>query len=577
MRCLPVALLVLTACEGVIEVVTPIGGSGGGAGGGIGKVKDDPACLMPLPPGVAPLTKLSALQYRNTIRDLLSASGLGTLTGELGTRLDAVPDDSDVSFRGLDNRVTDQHFRAWFEVAVAIGDAVEANPARLTALAGTCAGGATLSATCVDAFLNSFGRRAWRRPLTSAELAELRTWNDGTRRPAEAVRAMVIAMLISPRFLNHVEIEGQSLEGDRRLQLSAFELAARLSYTYWQSLPDDALLDAAASGALLTPDGYREQVARVFADPRTEATLWRFWSEWLRLEKFTGFATNRPAFAALAAGEQIGAPGHDHWRDMVDEVRDLTKLYTYGQPGTFEQLVDSDVSVTRSADVARLYGVAAWSGTGERPRLTGRKGLFQRAALLVDGLEQTNPFHRGAMIRRAFLCDPLPQPNPASLPPGALDPPPFNPMQTTRQRFQAKVEGNNLCQGCHGGFSDLGYVMEQFDGLGRHRTKEKVFDESSGALLAELPVDTTAVPFVWSDDERPVRGPAELNTRMLESGKPQRCFAQQFTTFALRREPTVTGDKCIAQRLSADRATLAEVFEGLALDPAFQQRTVGDP
>lgn len=575
MRCLSIALLVLTACEGLIADVRPIGGTGGGGGGST--AIDDPACLTPLPPGVGPLKRLSALQYRNTVRDLLAASGLGPLAGELGTRLDSVPDDSDVSFRGLDNRVTDQHVRAYFEIAVAIGDAVESSPARLTALAGSCATAPTLTAACADDFLTRFGRRAFRRPLTPSELAELRTYNDGQRPPAEAVRAMVLAVLISPRFLNHLELEGQPLDSERRLQLSAFELASRLSYTYWQTPPDDALLDAAASGALLTEAGYREQVARVFQDLRTEATLRRFWSEWLRLEKFTGFATSRPAFAALAAGEHVGEAGHEHWRDMVDELHELTRLYTFDRPGTFAELVQSDVSVTRSLDVARLYGVPAWSGTGEYPRLTDRKGLFQRAALLVDGLETTNPFHRGALTRRAFLCDPLPQPNPASLPPGALDPPPFDAMQTTRQRFQAKVDGNNLCQGCHGGFSDLGYVMEQFDALGRHRMKEKVYDESSGALLAELQLDTTAVTRVWSDDERPVAGPAELTTRMTDSGKPQACFAQQFTRFALRREPVAEGDRCLAQRLSPRSATLAEVFQGLAFEPAFQQRTVGDP
>jgi hypothetical protein len=378
--------------------------------------------------------------------------------------------------------------------------------------------------------------------------------------------------------LNHLEIDGEARGSEQLLQLSAFELASKLSYTYWQTLPDDALLDAAADGSLLTDAGFDAQLARVFADPRTEGTLWSFWSEWLRLEKFTGFATSRPAFAALAAGENIGAPGHDHYRDMVQELHDLTQLYTFGRPGTLTDLVESDLSVTRSADLAHLYGVPAWSGAGPYPTLTGRKGLFQRAALLVDGLEQTNPFHRGALTRRAFLCDALPQPDPASLPPGALDPPPFDPMQTTRQRFQAKVAGNGLCQGCHGGFSDLGYVLEQFDALGRHRTREKVFDESSGALLAELDLDTTAVAKVLPDDLEPVQGPAQLSARMVASGKPQRCFAEKFTTFALRRDPRAgTGDRCTVQRLPAATGTLAEVFQGLARDPAFKQRTVGDP
>ncbi len=559
--------LLLAACEGTIydvqpvtPVTTPVDPS------------DDPACVSPPAPGVAPLTKLSTLQYRNTVRDLLAASGLQALAIELGPKLDAVPDDSDVSFRTLDNRVTDQHLTAWFDVARAVGDSIETTPARLTALAGSCATATTLTPACATAFLERFGRRALRRPLTPAELADLTAFNDGQRRPAEAIRAMVIVLLMSPRFLTHVEIDGAALGTEQRLALGPYELASRLSYTYWQTLPDDALLDAAADGSLMTEAGYRAQVERVFADPRTKDTLWTFWREWLRLEKFTGFATNRPAFTALSAGERLSFP------DMVDEVRELTQLYTFGQASTFGDLVASDVSVTRSADLAHLYGVPAWSGSGERPRFTNRSGLFQRAALLVDGLEHTNPFHRGAMTRRAFLCDSLPTPDPAQLPPGSLDPPPFDPMQTTRKRFEAKVSGNTLCMRCHGGFSDLGYVLEQFDGLGRHRTKEKVFDETTGALLGELPLDTRAVAKVDLGDVSPVDGPADLTKRMIDSGKPQRCFAETFTTFALRRGiESGTGEYCSAAKLSGRTLTIAEVFQGLAYEPAFKQRTVGAP
>ncbi|MBL8955779.1 MAG: DUF1592 domain-containing protein [Myxococcaceae bacterium] len=558
--------LLLAACEGTISDVKPPVDPNGPF------PVIEPKCDVIPAPGVTPLAKLSTLQYRNTVRDLLGTSGLAALATELSTRLDAVPDDSDVSFRTLDNRVTDQHLTAWFEVARGIGDSIEATPARLTALAGSCAVAATLTPGCVNDFLNRFGRRALRRPLTATELTELSAFNDGVRRPAEAIRAMVIALLMSPRFVSHVEIDGAELGSARRLDLSPYELAARLSYTYWQTLPDDALLDAAADGSLATEAGYRAQVERVFADPRTKTTLWVFWREWLRLEKFTGFATTRPAFAALAAGERLD------YTQMVDEVHALTDRYTFDAPGTFGDLVASDVSVTRSADLAKLYGTSVWNGAGEPPRFTNRKGLFQRAALLVDGLEQTNPFHRGAMTRRAFLCDSLPSPDPTTLPPGSLDPPPFNAMSTTRQRFEAKVAGNTLCQGCHGSFSDLGYVLEQFDALGRHRTKEKVFDEASGALLAELNLDTSAVAKVELGDLAVVSGPDDLTAKMISSGKPQRCFAKTFSTFALRREPVIgTGEHCSTLKLGARTLTMADVFRGLAYEPSFKERTVGEP
>ena len=130
---------------------------------------------------------------------------------------------------------------------------------------------------------------------------------------AEAIRNVVVMLLMSPRFVNHLELAGTPISGRADyLALDAYEIASRLSYTFWQTMPDDALLAAAADGSLATDAGFAAQLDRVFADPRTRDTLWQFWNEWMRFETFTGFATERPAFMALAAGENLGDAGHDH-------------------------------------------------------------------------------------------------------------------------------------------------------------------------------------------------------------------------------------------------------------------------
>jgi hypothetical protein len=539
-----------------------------------------------LDPGVAPLTKLSTVQYRNTVRDLLAASGLGPLATEIAPALAGVPDDSTISFRGLDARVSSDHMQSYFNVAVAVGNAIESSPARLAAAAGSCAISATLTATCVDAFLAGFGRRALRRPLTADELTTFRALNDGTRTPPAAIRAMVVVLLMSPRFVNQLEIEGTPIGGRADyLTLVPYEVASRLSYTFWQTMPDDALLAAAADGSLGSDAGYATQLDRVFADARTRATLWQFWNEWFRLESFTGFSAERPAFKSLAAGENLGVAGHDHYSDMTQEIRDLTDLYTWGQKGTLGDLLTSNLSVTRSADLAHLYGVPVWSGSGAYPvfpTTAPRAGILQRAALLVSSLEQTNPFHRGSFVRRSILCDPLSRPDPNALPPGSLDPPPNTGTETTRMRFAKKVDGNPLCQGCHQQFSDIGYVLESYDALGRYRTTEKVFDEQTGVLLKELPIDVTAPARVALDDVTPVMGPVDLNTRIVGSGKVEACLSGNYFRFALRREPTTdSGDACLRQELAAELGKpavgLADVFKRLAQHPSFRQRKIGAP
>lgn len=565
------------------------GMSAGGTGPGMVEPGTNPGgvtlmCDMGAAPGVTPLMKLSTRQYRSTVRDLLSAVGASSITTQIESLTASIPDDSlSDGFRGLDNRTALEHVQGYFNVGRAVADAISKDAALLSTVVGACVSEATLSATCVNGFLDRFVRLAYRRPLVEADRAEYLALNDGVRTPAEAIRAMMIVALSSPRFVHHVEIDGSAVASSADLlQLTSFEIASRLSYAFWQTMPDPALLTAAEDGSLATDAGFAAQLERVWSDPRTRETVWSFYDEWFRFEKFTGFETTRPALQALAAGEQLGEPGHDHYRDMVQEMRDLTELFTFQQPGALGELLTTDISVTKSADLARLYGVQAWSGSGEYPKLPAgtRAGLLQRAALLVSNLEQTNPFHRGAFVRRAVLCDPLPQPDPNSLPPGALDPPPPSSAQTTRQRFAAKVDNNSLCQACHGGFSDIGYVLESFDALGRYRTTEQVFDEQTGEKLADLPIDTVAVTKIAPDDLQPVASAAELNQRLIASQKVEACMAQQYFAFASRRPATdATLDSCVVQDLAAtlkDPALgIAGALRRVAQYGSFFQRKVG--
>ncbi len=534
-------------------------------------------------PGVSPLMKLSTVQYRNTVRDLLDAAGVGDVAIEVDSPLQAIPDDSlGDAFRGLDNRISLEHVQGYLDVGTAVGDAVAASSDRLQALVGDCALDSPLTDECAGDFLSRFLRLAYRRPVGDSEIDEYIDLNDSALTPAQNVRNMLVVALSSPRFVNHVEIDGTvSPDAADVLQLTSYEIASRLSYTFWQTMPDAELLKAADEGALATAEGFEEQLERVFDDPRTRQTLWQFWNEWLKLEKFTGFETSRPAFKALAEGTAIGESGHDYYGDMVQEVRDLTNLFTFDRTANLAELMTTDISVTASQDLAELYGVDPYDG-GTYPTLPEgtRGGLFQRAALLVSNLEQTNPFHRGALIRRALLCDVLPQPDPNSLPPGSLDPPPQDDAQTTRERFEAKVEGNGLCEGCHGTFSDIGYVLESFDALGRHRTTERVYDQQTGEFLAELDLNTSAVARVDTDDDTPVADALDLMQRMVDSKKVESCMAQNYFRFVQRRESeSGTGDECVVRDLASvlddPDEGLAGAFARIAQYDGFFQRKVG--
>ena len=151
----------------------------------------------------------------------------------------------------------------------AVANAATGTSARLTSLAGSCAGTSPLATSCLDAFLASFGRRAFRRPLDATEIALMKDVAQGTSpapaNAAEAIRNVVVMLLMSPRFVNHLELAGAPISGrNDYLALDAYEVASRLSYTFWQTLPDDALLAAAADGSLATDAGFDTQLdARV--------------------------------------------------------------------------------------------------------------------------------------------------------------------------------------------------------------------------------------------------------------------------------------------------------------------------
>ena len=548
-------------------------GAGGPTLGADGSFRCDPED----PASASPLRRLSALQYRNTLRDLFAPYGVDPLA-EAEDAIDRVPvDDAGSSFRITDTRLSDQHVRAYFRVSDRLASAVTTEDARLVAVAGDCALEAAPGAACIDRFLDDFAMRALRRPLTAEERARYHALDDGSRDGRELFRALVLSVLMAPSFLYHVELEGETLDGDEvYYELGPYELASRLSYHFWQSMPDDALLAAAADGTLGTDEGYAEQARRVFEDPRTQDALQAFYAEWFRLGTLTGFADTE-GFRTFAEGTTVGDPDADHARAMSAEIEAMTAHFTWEAEGSMRDLLLTDLSFTRSPHLAALYGVEPWDGASEPPRLPAeeRAGILTRAAFLATGTHETHPVHRGATVRRRILCNDLPSPDPAVLPDGALTPPPVTADQTTRERYANKT-ANEPCASCHALMNPIGYVLEQYDALGRHRTHERVIDEVSGEELAVLPIDSTAAPRIELDDPSVMSTGPELSRAVADSGMVEACFARQYFRFAFAREERA-GDGCALERIRSsldDGGTLQDALISIAFDPSFRTRRV---
>jgi hypothetical protein len=580
-------LALASACSGAVtgsadRASAPTSASGapegpGGAAGGSGSGATPPqsedgfACDEALGPSVSPLRRLSALQYQNTLRDLFGAAlDVETVAA---AELARVPVD-DAAFRIMDSRLSDQHVRAYQRIADRLASSATA-AAPLRAIVGDCASDAMPSTACVDAFLDDFGTRAFRRPLSAEERAAYLALDDGSRDSQELFRALLFVILQSPALLYHVEVDGEPIGGDDDYyRLPAYELASRLSYHFWQTMPDAELFAAAEDGSLLQDEGYAAQVERMFADERTREALAAFYTEWWHLGWLNEFP-DTPAFRTLAEGTTVFEPGADHLQAMNDEILAMVEHFTFSSPGKLQDLLLTDLSFTRSPHLSALYGVEPWDGSSALPRLPAgeRAGILTRGAFLVNDNHTTHPIHRGVTVKRRLLCQVLPQPDPASLPNGALVPPPITPDATTRERYETKTSPA-LCSSCHGSFNPIGFVLERYDALGRHRSEERVLDEATGEVLATLPIDSSAAPKINAGDDRVIATGPELSEMVAASPELEPCFARQYFRFTYAREE-VDRDGCaleaVRSALTGD-GDLAKALRAIALEASFRAR-----
>ncbi|MBX7116128.1 MAG: DUF1592 domain-containing protein [Myxococcaceae bacterium] len=525
------------------------------------------------------LQRLSALQYRNTLKALFSAAPNFDATNVASAQLAKLPVDSAANgYASNDDRLSDVHVQTYYNVAEALAQSVVDNNEVLAAVVGSCAIDSVATDACIDVFLNGFAARTYRRPLTQTERDRYQALNDGTRDGKEVFRSLIFSVLMAPQFLYHAEVEGQAIgKDDAFWVLDPYALASRLAYHFWQEMPDATLFAAAQDGSLATEAGYQQQLSRVVADPRTRRTMKAFYDEWLQLGNITQFVAS-PAFATFSQDTTIGQPGADHLAAGAAEIEEMAAYYTWTTQGSARDLLTSDKSFTKSSHVASIYGVQAWDGTSTPPLLPSpeRAGLLTRFAFLASGTYQTNPIHRGATVRKRLMCGVLLPPPVSALPPNSLAPPASSNSLTTRQRYEAKVV-NEPCASCHARMNPIGYVLEQYDALGRHRDQERIFDEMTGQQVNLLPVNATAAPRIVADDLTEVSTGADLSRLVAESGAIEACLARQYFRFTYRRNET-NADGCVLERVRTAASTdLRAALLDIANDESFKTRKVELP
>jgi cytochrome c553 len=410
------------------------------------------------------------------------------------------------------------------------------------------------------ASLQRFASRAWRRPATDLEIDRYLKVIEGElasgESPAGAYRAALVGVLTSKNFFYLPE---GSIE-ERRNRVNDWELASRLSYLLWGSMPDEALFDAASAGNLHDPQVIRAQFARMLADEKVSRFTDAFPQQWLQLHR-----------VGMAAPDPKLYPDYDAWleRSMVLETKGYFEVMLRENRSLREFLV-SDWTVLNSR-LARHYDLPATKGTDfEKVKLgpgDHRGGLLTQASILSltsDGTRH-RPVHRGVWISEAIYgwTPPPPPPNVEPLVPTPLN----EPKATIRQQVEAHAT-NAVCASCHRKIDPLGFAFDNFDAVGSWRMEEQV----NGGKGENPLVDASGV----LPDGRAFVGPEEFKALLAaDLDRFAEAFVGQLATFALRRAMTVDDFphiKAIAVAAKADDYPLATILDGLVTSELFLKR-----
>jgi mono/diheme cytochrome c family protein len=398
---------------------------------------------------------------------------------------------------------------------------------------------------CVEKIVSALAHRAYRRPATHAEVASLLKFVALARSRGETteqgIQLAIQAMLVTPQFLFRIERDPNPTDAQDVHRISDVELASRLSYFLWSSMPDDELLGLAETGKLHEPAVLDAQVKRMMADRRAAAFAANFAGQWLEIRNL-----------------DVVKPDPDKFPEWGPELRDAMKTetrmffeYVLREDRPLSDFIDAKYTFL-NARLAKFYGIPGVAGPDFRrvELTTGQRGglLSQASVLTVSSYPtRTSVVLRGKYVLNNILGSEIPPP-PPDVPP--LDESAVGTLMSLRQQME-KHRADPMCASCHNKMDPLGFGLENYNAIGKWRTEDGKFPvDSSGAL----------------PNGKTFKTPDEMRA-LLMAGLPQfsRCLTEKMLTYALGRglhpydRPTVNG-------INRDMAASGYHFQSLIFD-----------
>ncbi|MGB5545890.1 MAG: DUF1592 domain-containing protein, partial [Polyangiales bacterium] len=475
-----------------------------------------------------PIRRLTRFEYNRTVRDLL---------GDSSNPADLLPPEEEVA--GFNNQAaaltsSDLLIEQYMKVAEEVSTRAVGN---IEALLPNCDPELDGNESCASSFIQDFGKRAFRRPLLQSETERFKAvfdWalaDDDLGRFEDGIQLVIETMLQSPSFLYRPEHGKQTpIEGDI-VPFTSWEMATKLSYMLWNTMPDDALFAAAEANELQTKEQISAQARRMLEDDKARDLVRNFHTQWLQLTHLDSLTKDSGVY-----------PNYDNslrglWKE---EIQTFVEQVILEGDGSLQTLLTADYSFMNE-ELASFYGDDVLdSVTGPELRQVQlqperRAGLLTSAGLMAShaNVNQSSPVFRGKFVREQLMCNTLP------LPPNDLviEPPELDPTKTTKEQFE-EIGANAACAGCHTLMNPIGFIFEHYDGIGRWR------DQQNGK-----PIDATGQVVQTDDIDGDYDGAPELARALADSTQVQECVSSQWFRFAYNR--TVTSeDSCSIEQLN---------------------------
>ncbi len=547
--------------------VVPVGGTGNGAGSTMGmgtgtgtNTGTGTGVVIPAGPrdsGRVSIRPLNRIEYNNTVRDLLGTAQQPATAFVSDTPAFAFDNNAEQGFVLV---LTGISAGLYEQAAEAL--AAEAITAAFKAKLVTCDVGAAGSAgsTCQQTFVTTFGAKAYRRPLSTTEVANYVALMAAAKTAGatgdEMLRTAIEAFLQSANFLFRIELDPDPTSTVAH-PVAPYEMASRLSYLVYRSMPDQALFDAAAGGKLGMPADVQAQLTRLLADPKGSTFAQDFSAQWLGVRSLesiqfdpTFFPKFTPALAASMKSE-ITSFFSDFVKENLPADQLMTAKFSY---------IDNNL--------ATHYGLpAVGSTTVKKTDLASpqRGGLLTMAGTLAatSYMTRTSLVKRGAWVQSQLLCtDPPPPPN--NVPPF-----PTGKVMGTQRQVLEMHRSDPSCAVCHVILDNIGIALENYDGTGAWRTAD-----SNGAVIGDVNGTLTNAAGTFT-----FNGGQELAAVVAKDPRFVPCVSKKMLGYALGRTLGATDDPYvsdIAASTASAQPGVSDILSRVVASDTFNMRH-GEP